>query len=213
MTVVLLLGPLEPVVVGAIAPVVVDAPPLKPHPPIEQQHRRLKEDENELKLGVAVPKRHCLLLSAQKDGSALRVPVAKLLQVGTPLGFTSAISAKMVLKIVAVVTWLIDVVLPTPSGQVCAHEEPSALIIQPSELVGMAVGHELVPQQHRRRCPLVAPVQVEFMLERRQFSVLEVENDGVAELDGSEKKVVQAGCTLLSAAGTVECTVPIKQRR
>ena len=121
MTVVLLLGPS------------VEAA-LNPHPPTEQQHRRRNEDENELKFGVAVPKRHWLLLSAQKDGSEPRLPVAKLLQVGTPLGFTSAISAKMALKIVAVVTWLIDVVLPTPFGQVCEHVVDRALIIQPSEL-------------------------------------------------------------------------------
>ncbi len=90
---------------------------------------------------------------------------------------------------------------------------PRALSIQPAELGVIEAGQALLPQQHMRRCPLVAPSQLEFMLDRKQFSVGVVEKEGVAELVGSEKKVWQVGCTFPNPTSTAARTAPTLKSR
>jgi hypothetical protein len=126
------------------------------------------------------------------EASTASTPGAKLLQLGI-LGLTRAISARIVLKMADVVTWLIDVVLRAPFGHTSEQDCPAPPSIQPCELGGMEVGQAFSPQQHMRRCPLVAPSQLEFMFERKQLSVLVVEKEGVAEFEASARNVEQPG--------------------
>ncbi len=140
------------------------------------------------------------------DGSTESKEGPKVEQVGTPLRLKRAMSTRMVLDISGLVSAFIDPRLNCDGGQTCVHDCAALSNIQPRELIGTQARQALAPLQHMRRWPLVAPSQVEFMFESKQFSVSEVEKEGVAELAGSAKNVWQVGWTWLSPISTAAHT-------
>jgi hypothetical protein len=114
----------------------------------------------------------------------------------------------MVLIISRLVTAFIDPELNCDGGQTSKHECAVPPSFQPRELIEMAVGRAPALHQLMGRWTLVAPSQVEIKSESKQFSLVEVENGGVAELAGSAKNVWQVRWTLLRQMSTTACTAP-----